>query len=436
VTAPRSPAGARRRIGSGLLAAAAGLGLSVAGCSSSPAPSAPSLTDVRALLARHGRAVLAHDRPAFLADVDGSGAPAAFRARQAGEFANLVRLPLSSWSYTVERATDDHAAEAAATKKYGAKALIVRVSLRYALRGVDTTPTSHDLWWTFVRHDGRVQLAGDDGLADAGGVSWQGPWDFGPLQIVTGSSSLVLGHADNAAALPAIARTVDAAIPAVSAVWGTGWTRDVAVVVPSSSAEFSAQTGAPSQSLATTAPDQIAALAISDGTDPASGAVYGQRLIVNPAALSRLSVIGRQITIRHEVTHIATARATTDASPRWLVEGFADYVGNLRSGQPVTVAAAELRADVRAGRGPTALPGDADFDTDGRSAQAYEGAWLACRLIAERAGVAGLVRFYRLVGSSPADPDAAVGVALRSVMHETTARFTTQWRTYLQTELR
>ena len=107
----------------------------------------------------------------------------------------------------------------------------MRLSLRYALRGIDARPTSHDLWWTFVRRDGQVVAAADDALADAGGASWKGPWDFGPMAVVRGRSSLVLGPAALATQLPGIAAQVDAAIPAVTAVWGTSWTRRVAVEV-------------------------------------------------------------------------------------------------------------------------------------------------------------------------------------------------------------
>jgi hypothetical protein len=398
----------------------------VAGCSSSTSSSAPSLKDVAALLVRHGAAVLAHDRKAFLADIDPAGKAAAFRQQQTTAFDNLIKVPLASWSYTIQSRTDDHEAEIAAGKAYGASALIVHLSLRYALRGVDRVPTSHDVWWTFVRYDGRVVAAADNGLADAGGVSWKGPWDFGTLTVVRTARGLVLGHADSAVPLSTIAAVVDSAVPAVSAVWGDNWSRDVAVIVPSSAAELSAEVGESSQ-LTT----QIAAVAISDGQDPVTGAVLGQRLIVNPAAFGKLSAI----VVRHEITHIASAPATTDASPRWLVEGFADYVGNLGSGQSVKTTASELRADVERGKLSRTLPTEAAFDTDGEAAQAYEGAWLACRLIAQRIGPAGLVRFYRAVGASPDDPDGAVAATLRAMLRESTAQFTAQWRAYVTEQL-
>jgi hypothetical protein len=417
---------------SGLLTLAALAGTVVAGCSSDPPDrSAPTLAEVRALLARHSAAVLHHDRDTFLADIDSAQPAAAYRQRQQRMFANLAPLPLSSWTYRLEARSDARAVEASAARKFGSGALIARVSLRYSLRGVDRIPTSHDLWLTFVREDGDVVLAGDDSLANAGGQSWRGPWDFGPLRVARGEHSLVIGHQSNAATIAAIQPVVDAAVPAVSAVWGDHWSADVAVLVPASNEELLAEAGESSDAALT-----VAAVAISDGQDPLTNAVYGQRLIVNSAALGQLSDVGKQIVIRHEITHIASAAATSAASPTWLIEGFADYVGNLDSGQSVPTAAAELATDVRHGRLPAALPAPDAFSTQGQSAQAYEGAWLACRLIADRAGQDGLVRFYRLVGASLEPSDDAVSTALRRVLHVSTATFVAQWRTYLEDQLR
>jgi hypothetical protein len=403
---------------------------SLTGCSGGGGDSsAPTLRDVSALLARHGAAVLAHDRTAFLADVDPDRAAAGFRRSQAAQYTNLTRLPLSRWTYRIDTRTQDRASERAAGRKLGAAAIVVRITLSYALRRADPAPSEHALWWTFVRRDGHVVAAGDDALAAAGGVSWRGPWDFGPLTVVRGTESVVMGH-EPATTLRPLAAVVDVAVPAVSAVWREPWPRYVAVVVPASAAELDATVGEASS--LTTA---VAAAAVADPADPVTGTVSGQRLIVNPDALGRLTVIGRQIVIRHEVTHMAAVRSTTEATPPWLTEGFAEYVGNLGSGQPPTVAAAELRADVRAGRAPRQLPQPADFDTGDAAAQAYQGAWLACRLIAAKVGAPGLVRFYRTVGADVTNVDGAVASAMRSVLNETPARFTAEWRDYVRRQL-
>ncbi len=404
----------------------------VGGCTSSAgSPPAASVRAVATLLARHGAAVRERDRAAFVADLAGGARSAAFRGRQQATFNNLAKVPLQAWTYTVGGRTDDRSAERAASARYGRPAIIVRLSLRYALRGVDRQPSDHDLWWTFVQVDGQTRIAGDTDLADAGGRSWRGPWDFGPLVVQRTASTLVLAHPADRSLLAAVSATVESAIPAVTAVWGRTWSRHVAVLVPGSAPELAADAGDNSG-----VTSDVAALAVSDAGATPSGSVPGQRLLVNPQAFARLSAVGRQIVIRHEVTHLASAAATSDNSPRWLVEGFAEYVGNLGSGQPVTVAASELRADVRRGRIPSTLPGEVAFQTASTAPQAYEQAWLACRLIAARAGQAALVRFYTLVGAPTADPTDPVAAALRAVLHESSARFVAQWRTYLTALLR
>lgn len=394
--------------------------------SSSTSTKPPSRTEIAQLLNHHGHAVTAGDRKAFLADI----ASGPFRNRQQVVFDNLAKVPLRYWAYSIGPAVDAADAQAAVRKKYDSSALIVQVALRYALRGIDKLPTEHDLWWTFVRRDGRVQVTGDTDLASAGGASWRGPWDFGRLDVVGSGAALVLGHDDNFGLLTTVAAAVDAAVPVVTSVWGTKWARRVAAFVPSSAAELDAALG-PTSSV--TAP--VAAIATSDGTDNLSGTVLGQRLVVEPQAFQRLTATGRQIVVQHEVTHIADATATSDATPRWLAEGFAEYVGNLQSGQTVKFAAAELARAISRGAVPIDLPADAAFDTSSTAAQAYQSSWLACRLIARDVGVSGLLRFYRTVGASHGPSDEAVGDALRSVLHLSTQQFVARWQAYLRAQL-
>jgi hypothetical protein len=372
-----------------------------------------------------------HSARAFLADVDTSSRAAAFRSRQRAQIASLAAVPLQSWRYDIDSPVTDQAAIGASAKRLGAPVLIVHVSLSYALKFVDPRPTSRDLWWTFVRRPGRVVIAADDDLARTGGASWTGPWDYGRLLAVRGRASLVLGHPSDSGSLPGIAAAVDAAVPAVTDVWGPNWTRRVAVLVPGSQREVSALLGASAAALT-----DISGVAVSDAGEPNGAPPSGQRLVLNPAALHRLSPTGLGIVVRHEVTHIASAASTGPSSPRWLVEGFADYVGNRGSGQSVRAAAPELRADVARGQLPAALPADAAFAAGGAGLpQVYEQSWLACRLVAAEAGPAGLVRLYRLVGASTDSPRAAVAAALQATLRESPAAFTAQWRSYLRGQL-
>jgi hypothetical protein len=197
------------------------------------------------------------------------------------------------------------------------------------------------------------------------------------------------------------------------------------VFVPDTADEVQAVLGGPPGT-------DTAAQTIGDPNNPRTGL----RVMLDPDASTRLSPTGLQIVLRHEITHVAAWSVTNQNVPTWLVEGFADYVGNRDSGQPVTVAAAELRARLRTGRVPATLPTTADFDQAGsRLPAVYEQAWLAGRLIASLAGPAGLVRVYHLVAATTGSPDAGVDHALRTVVHMTLGQFTARWQQYLRTEL-
>ena len=104
----------------------------------------------------------------------------------------------------------------------------------------------------------------------------------------------------------------------------------------------------------------------------------------------------------HEAAHVATDAATS-ALPLWLLEGFADYVA-LRD-VPTCRCASTAGQIIRAGpprRRARALPGAGEFDTaTTHLGAAYEAAWLACRLLAERGASGGLVRFYRRARRRP-----------------------------------
>jgi hypothetical protein len=85
---------------------------------------------------------------------------------------------------------------------------------------------------------------------------------------------------------------------------------------------------------------------------------------------------------------------------------------------------------------PARLPTDDDFSTSGPAlARVYEQAWLACRLIAQRAGRTGLVRFYRRIGTALTTGPQAVAGAFQTVLHESERAFTDRWRRYLKTVL-
>jgi hypothetical protein len=183
---------------------------------------------------------------------------------------------------------------------------------------------------------------------------------------------------------------------------------------------------------------EIAALATV--TKDPRGAAYGQdRVIIAPGTFAKLNALGRHVVLTHELTHVATGGARDSRTPIWLIEGLADYVGYKGLKVSVRSAARELRTEVAAGQMPAALPGRDDFaGTSGRLSQAYEQAWLACRMVAERYGEDGLVSLYRAAGArqgGAGDPADQQEYALRTVLGVDAAQFTIMWQDYLRKEL-
>jgi hypothetical protein len=94
-------------------------------------------------------------------------------------------------------------------------------------------------------------------------------------------------------------------------------------------------------------------------------------------------------------------------------------------------AAKELFKAIRAGKVPKALPRPEAFSASSTELpQAYESAWLACRLISEREGQSKLVKFYRAVHNSKSPTGLAD--AFRAVLGTNEQQFVADWQNYLK----
>ena len=381
---------------------------------------------VEALLRSRAKAVLGHDRKAFLATVDPKAG--AFRTRQAALFDALADVPLTHWSYVVH-ADDLQRADPRLRKRYGTW-WAPTVTLRHSLQGIDADPSESTQHPTFVRRSSRWYLAADDDFAARGDATERLLWDTGPVSVVRGRRSLVLGHPGSLSEMRRLAREVDAAVPRATAVWGTRWKQRVAVLVPASQRELGTLVKARG------ALTPIAALALA-GPVRGGTARGGDRILVNPPNIGRLGPLGRQVVLAHEVTHVASRAATGPLVPSWLAEGLADHVGFLDSGVPVRLAAEELAVDVRRGRLPTRLPRDSAFNGDNADlAQAYESSWLAVELLVRTYGEQGMLRFYRALGEvERGEPAAVLDEVFRSELHTSTRQFVSAWRASLRTSL-
>ncbi len=362
----------------------------------------PARADVQRVLDRRAAAVLAHDAAAYARTGTGTG------------LEQLSALPLAAWSYRVrdvERSGDTATAD---------------VELRYRVDGYDRGPVTA----------GRTVRLSRDGTGGTWAVdsdrpakeSGQQPWDQGAVEVVRGTHSLVLGVGQSTAMLRRFADLADRAVPAVADAWDGDWSRRVVVVVPRSVEGMAGLLGSPASSYRGIA-------AVTTGETGGREHAPADRIIVNPDAYGLLGSLGKQVVLTHETTHVATRADTTSATPLWLSEGYADWVGYRDTGRTAPQAAPELAEAVAGGRVPARLPTDEDFGFTAEAeelARAYEGGWLACRMIAEQWGEDRLDAFYRAVGAHD-ERTVAVQDALHKVLGTTPDEFTARWQDYLRT---
>ena len=382
--------------------------------------------DVQALLDVRARAVLTRDRAVFLAGIDPQAT--SFAARQAALFDALAEVPLSGWAYTLD--TDQaQPPDAALDARYGAW-WAPRVVLGVGLEGIDSDPAESTQALTFVQRDSHWYLAADDDFVARGASTARELWDGGPVSVVRGARSLVLGHPGALPQLRRLASDVDAAVPRVTAVWGTGWSQRVAVVMPADQAELGRLVTARGSL------SPIAALAVS-GPVRGGSARGGDRVLINPPNLALLGAVGRRVVLTHEITHVAARSATGRATPSWLSEGLADHVGFLGTAVPVSQVAAELRTEVRAGRVPAQLPADSSFSGDDPAlSSAYQQAWLAVELLVKTYGQPRVLALYRDLGArSGQDAQREVEQSLQEQLGTGVADFTAAWQSALRRQL-
>jgi len=375
---------------------------SLVACGGQPATDSAK-AEVQRLLDRQSTAVLDHDESAYT------------RTGARTEYEDLSAVPFASWSY---RLTALHRSGATATAD---------TELSYKVKGYDTSPVTVGRTLTLrLTADARWYVDADKPAKKSG----QQLWDQGKVSVVKGAHSLVMGVGQSADSLSDYRALADHAVPAVSDAWGTDWTRHVVVLVPGSLDGMAGLLGSPAASYRGIA-------AVTTGEAGGSGSAPADRIIVNPDAYALLGSVGKQVVLTHETTHVATRAHTTSATPLWLSEGYADWIGYRGTGRTPTQAAPELYRAVEEGDLPNALPADKDFGFSSEQtelAQAYEGGWMACRMIEDRWGVDQLGRFYRAVGAHKKRSGAVEG-ALKSVLGVTLEDFTAEWQDYLKAQL-
>ncbi|MEU5362786.1 hypothetical protein ABZ354_04670 [Streptomyces sp. NPDC005925] len=392
----------RRRVSGSSVVALCLLLVSLVACGGPPRAE-PVRADVQRVLDLRAAALLGRDERALL------------RTGTRSPYDSLRAVPLDDWAYRVTGV------------RRGGDTVTAETELRYRVRGFDSGPVSTARTLRLSRDaDGRWRVDSDRPARR----SAQQLWDQGAVRAVHGTHSLVLGVGQSRAALDRYAGLADRAVPAVSDAWHTTWARRVVVLVPKSLKGMAGLLGSP-------ASEYRGIAAVTTGETRARDTAPADRVVVNPDAYGALGPVGRQVVLTHETTHVATRADTSPATPLWLSEGYADWVGYRGTDRTPQQAAPELAAALTEGRLPTGLPEDDDFGFDGDAnalARAYESGWMACRMIAARWGEERLGAFYRAVGDH-GSRDGAVEAALSRVLGTTSKEFLGAWRDYVRSEL-
>jgi hypothetical protein len=384
-------------------------------------PEAARLSALDGLLVARADALLNRDREGWLGTVDAVSSD--FATRQAAVFDNLEKVPFNSIRF--EFAGDGPALDESRSQQVGPEAWVARVVTIYRLAEADDADVRREQYLTLVNRDGRWLVADD---TDGGASS--DIWDLGPVNVVRGKRTLVLGTAKTSM-LEQIAAIGDKAATKVDDVWGTHWPRKVVVLVPRDQTEMAKLLMRTDE----TGLDQIAAVTTGEvRSDPSSSA---DRVIVNPSGFGRLEALGRDVVLTHEFTHVATRATGGSDVPIWLSEGFADYVAYQKTDLSRRQVAGDVLDLVAQGEGPTRLATDADFDpATGDIAPAYSSSWLAAEMISREWSEEDLVDLYRAVdgagvaGASDPAP-VPVGEAVSSVLGISLTEFEQRWLAYL-----
>lgn len=297
--------------------------------------------------------------------------------------------------------------ETSAASADGAWAAAVATTWRF--QGVDAAPSHAEVNFRFRRNGDGVDIVG------VGGGDLRTPvWLSGPLTVRRSTDTLVLdaGAAGRAAGYEQRARVAVADVRKVL----PQWRGDLVVEVPAGSADLDSALNAP--------PGEYAGIAaVTSSTDGSTAPGAAIHVFINPTIYDRLGATGAQVVMSHEAVHVAT-EAPNSVIPQWLLEGFADYVALRDVDLPFSVTAGQIIRQVRRDGAPRGLPGPAEFGTaDSHLGAAYESAWLACVVLADRAGEAALVAFYAAL-----DQGADLADELVARIGWTEQAFVTAWR--------
>jgi hypothetical protein len=370
------------------------------------------------LLERHTQAVKKKDLNAWMADVDQSDA--AFVKRQKQLFENLVKIPFSDISFDRTRVPARQLATFLPTQlfdRYHAAVHVEAVTVRHRIEGVDSKTVATPWLPVIALTKGKWLIVGDATGKDLPlGANGQ-PWDStGPVAVLRNDRVIAVVSADDAQRGRNLLQMAETSIKHVAEIRPTGWDGKVVFTAVQDKRIFDTYFAESQERIG-----QVAAIAVpyyNEVGDWANAPAYGAtRVVFNPTQLTAQNEeLAHDLT--HEFAHAAMGPVTTARTPRWVVEGFAEYVAFKKDDVPA--------ADIRQALGDlvvSTLPTDDQFYSEPRN---YIASWLANRMIAEKYGQAKLIAFYEAFQNV-----AEVESAARAVLGIGVSALEQQWRDYV-----
>jgi hypothetical protein len=387
-----------------------------------------------AILDRRAAALHKGDLAAWLADVDPD--QPALVAHQKMLFTNLRKLPLSQFRWVaLGGIAVDFPVPASVTAKLTDEQAVYgsSVDLQYALRGYDAFAVDDDYSPIFLERGGRWLLAGDLTQSREADDAWVEPWDTEPIVVGTGKHSLVVLSASDAKKLKATVAQADAALGKVAAMWPVGTHRAVFYDTRNRQV-FATYLGG---SLGT---DDYAGVTralrdVSIGPGPDD-----LRVVLNPKyappGSSQVPAL-----MRHEFTHVAKWNDQGDGTPKWAIEGIAEYTA-FRDRPSDARIDDKIAVDASKGHLPKTLPSsDSFFASDASSSYDYGIAWCTFEFISERYKETKVRALYEALAKidSPRDSPAATAAeahAFKSVLGMSEASFVKKLNAWIKLVIR
>jgi len=347
---------------------------------------------IERLLERRAEALLKRDRAAFSKTIlpDARG----FKQRQLQLFDRLAQVPLGSLSYEVDWGAYGDLARASDEARYqGADEVRIPLTIEhYKLAGYDKRAVVQDVYLTFVRQGNEWFIGSDTDLEDIGFLTQRNPWDLDEVAVTKGASIVALSSGCSGAPCPGVSvllQAAEAAIDRVDRYWDRPWNRRVPFFAPDDPADLAAIIQA------TFSVDNYVAFAFWTGGE---GPSEGARIIADPSNFEAGSFDRSFSILAHELTHVASLPYRGSYMPRFLDEGFAQYVQYDAAGRVPTVFNAAVRAS-----GDDSLPEDYEFfiGDSGDVQLVYQQSLSAVSFMAERWGAARVTQLYRAIGASP-----------------------------------